>query len=364
LVTIWFQNRGIGEEVIIIGSLGRRLANAGMAIWWYGEKVIVPARLMAIYPPWKFDSVHIWEWLPLIGIVLCVGLLWYWRNRGTNGAFVAVACFILALAPVLGFLRMAYLRSDTLVADHFVYFADVPLLALIAAAIVRVWSYAQRFVQVVIATLVGGAVLASGIYASTRAAVFHDEETLWHDTLAKNPDAWQAQVRLGQLLFSRQDYPGALPHLESAVRLKPELPDNRNLLGLDYCRLQRFEEGIAEYRKALALEEARSAAERSPVATIRTNLANALTLSANTIDGGAANIPEEARRRYDEAVTQYEKALEIEPEQPAIHRNLGMLLARLGRNDEAIAHLRKTLQLVPNEPTAREVLEEIGAHER
>jgi len=32
LITIWFQNRGIGEEEIIIGSVARRFVNAGMAV--------------------------------------------------------------------------------------------------------------------------------------------------------------------------------------------------------------------------------------------------------------------------------------------------------------------------------------------
>jgi tetratricopeptide (TPR) repeat protein len=69
-------------------------------------------------------------------------------------------------------------------------------------------------------------------------------------------------------------------------------------------------------------------------------------------------------RRYDEAIHEYEKALELEPQQPAIHRNLGMLLAKLGRYDEAILQLRATLQIVPNEPLARETLDAIEASRR
>src|SRR6266446_4834395 len=69
-------------------------------------------------------------------------------------------------------------------------------------------------------------------------------------------------------------------------------------------------------------------------------------------------------RRYDEAIRQYEEAIELDPQQPAIHRNLGMLLAQLGRYDEAIPHLRATLQMVPNEPAARETLNEIEASRR
>jgi tetratricopeptide (TPR) repeat protein len=137
------------------------------------------------------------------------------------------------------------------------------------------------------------------------------------------------------------------------------------LLGLAYCRLERFDEGIAEYRKALQLKEAKSSSARSAgVATIRTNLANALTITANRLRDSAPTIPEEATRRYDEAIREYEEALELEPQQPAIHRNLGMLLVKLGRYDEAIPHLRTTLQIVPNEPVAREMLDAIEASRR
>jgi tetratricopeptide (TPR) repeat protein len=69
-------------------------------------------------------------------------------------------------------------------------------------------------------------------------------------------------------------------------------------------------------------------------------------------------------RSYEEAIHEYESALELEPQQPAIHRNLGLLLARLGRYDEAAAHLRATLRIVPDEPLARETLDAIEASKR
>src|SRR5260370_7793531 len=66
LVTIWFQNRGIGEEEIVIGSFARRLVNAGMAVWWYAGNLFAPVRLMAIYPEWRFDSPPASQCPPLI----------------------------------------------------------------------------------------------------------------------------------------------------------------------------------------------------------------------------------------------------------------------------------------------------------
>ena len=365
LVTLWFQNRGIGEEEIVIGSLPRRFVNAAMAIWWYAGHLFAPVRLMAIYPNWRFDSPRVLEWLPLIALIGVLAGLWHWRNSGTRGAFFAVACFVVALLPVLGLVRMAYVRSGTLVADHLQYFADVPLLALFCAGVAYAWNQRQRTAKIATATIVTLLVGAMGTYAFGRAEVYRNEETLWPDNLSKNPDAWQAHIMMAQRRFKQERYAEAAYHAGRAAELKPELADIHNQLGLADCRLERFEEGIAEYRKALQLKEAKPAtAKNAGVAKIRANLANALAITANHLSESAPTIPEEAMRRYDEAVRQYEEALELDPQQPAIHRNLGMLLAQLGRYDEAIPHLRATLQMVPNEPAARETLNEIEASRR
>ena len=365
LVTMWFQNRGIGEEEIVIGALPRRFVNAAMAIWWYAAHFFAPVRLMAIYPNWRFDSPRVLEWLPLIALIGVLASLWHWRNSGTRGAFFAVACFVVALLPVLGLVRMAYVRSGTLVADHLQYFADVPLLALFCAGVAYAWNQRQRTAKIATATIVTLLVGAMGTYAFGRTEVYRNEETLWPDNLSKNPDAWQAHIMMAQRRFKQERYAEAAYHAGRAAELKPELADIHNQLGLAYCRLERFEEGIAEYRKALQLKEAKPAtAKNAGVAKIRANLANALAITANHLSESAPTIPEEAMRRYDEAVRQYEEALELDPQQPAIHRNLGMLLAQLGRYDEAIPHLRATLQMVPNEPAARETLNEIEASRR
>ncbi|MGC2352030.1 MAG: tetratricopeptide repeat protein [Candidatus Udaeobacter sp.] len=362
LVTMWFQSRGIGEEEIVIGSLPRRFANAAMAIWWYTGHLFAPVRLMAIYPNWRFDSPRVLEWLPLIALIGVLAGLWHWRNRGTRGAFFAVACFVVALLPVLGLVRMAYVRSGTLVADHLQYFADVPLLALFCAGVAYAWNQRQRAAKIATATIVTLLVGAMGTYAFSRVEVYRNEETLWPDNLSKNPDAWQAHIMMAQRRFKQERYAEAAYHAGRAAELKPELADIHNQLGLAYCRLERFEEGIAEYRKALQLKEAKPFTARSAgVSKIRANLANALAITANHLSESAPTIPEEAMRRYDEAVHQYEEALELDSQQPAIHRNLGMLLAQLGRYDEAIPHLRATLQMVPNEPAARETLDAIEA---
>ena len=371
LITIWFQNRGIGEEEIILGPFTRRLTNAGMAIWWYAKQVFAPIRLMVVYPQWRFDPPALADWLPLIALTAVLLLLW---RRRFGGLLFAFAYFIIALLPVIGFVRMLYARSGALVADHLQYFADISLIALFSAGVARLWSTGRREIRIATATIILLLLGLMGSYTWARAGVYRDEQTLWQDNFSKNPNTWQGHNRIGQLLFNQEKFAEAAPHFERAVQLKPELADNYNLLGLVYCRLERFEEGIAQYRKGLQLKEQRTATAQSvSTATMRVNLANALALTGNAFSdlaraasdqGDTAAVEadtKEANARFTEAIEQYEKALAIEPEHPAIHRNLGILLSRLGRTEEAIPHLRKVLQLVPNEPSAREILEAIEA---
>jgi tetratricopeptide (TPR) repeat protein len=371
LITIWFQNRGIGEEEIILGPFTRRLTNAGLAIWWYARQVFAPIRLMAVYPQWRFDPPALVDWLPLLALI--GGLVFLWR-RHLRGLFFAFTYFIIALLPVIGIVRMAYARSGALVADHLQYFADISLIALFSAGVARLWSTCRREIRIAAGTIILLLLGVMGSYTWTRAGVYRDEQTFWQDNFSKNPNTWQGHNRVGQLLFNQEKFAEAAPHFERAVQLKPELAENYDLLGLVYCRLQRFEEGIAQYRRGLQLKEERaSTAQSVGAATLRFNLANALSLTGNAYTDSAQTAldqgdiaaaqadTKEANARFTEAIEQYEKALAIEPEHPAIHRNLGLLLSRLGRTEEAIPHLRKVLQLVPNEPSAREILEAIEA---
>ena len=377
LLTLWFQSRGIGEEEIVLGSFGRRFANAGMAVWWYAGKVFAPIRLMNVYPSWRFDSPRLVEWLPLLALIGVMLILWRWRNRWTRSLLFAFAYFVVALLPVLGLLRMAYARSGTLVADHFQYFADISLIALFSAGVARLLDSRPRWIKIVTGAVVTLLLGAIGSYTWARTEIYRNEETLWQDNFSKNPDAWQGHNRIGQLFFDKDKFAEAAQHFKRATELKPEIPDNYNSLGLAYCRLERFDEGIVEYRKALQLKgEKPSTAKSAGVATMRTNLANALTLTANNLidsarvlfEQGAAIAAEADRKtameRYEEAISEYEKALELEPQQPAIHRNLGLVLIRLGRYDEAIVHLQTVLRQVPNEPTAREALDAIERQRR
>ena len=63
-------------------------------------------------------------------------LLWRFRQRIGRAPLAALGCFVVGLAPVLGFFDVYYFRYSY-VADHFQYLAGIGLIALMAAALTR-----------------------------------------------------------------------------------------------------------------------------------------------------------------------------------------------------------------------------------
>jgi tetratricopeptide (TPR) repeat protein len=54
------------------------------------------------------------------------------------------------------------------------------------------------------------------------------------------------------------------------------------------------------------------------------------------------------KKQYESAIPAWKKALELAPEDPRGHNNLGVALVESGRMDEAIAEYRKSIELNPN----------------
>jgi tetratricopeptide (TPR) repeat protein len=98
--------------------------------------------------------------------------------------------------------------------------------------------------------------------------------------------------------------------------------------GSDFYSQGRWDDAIAQFQKALEIAP--------DEAGIHNNLAIAL-------QGGG---------RTDEAIAQYAKALELQPNSAGTHDNLGVLFAQQRKVAEGIAHFRKSLQLDPHQEMA------------
>lgn len=369
-VTAWMERHHVGARGESWDlDLAERLLVAGRAFWFYLGKLVWPDRLTFIYPRWQIDGAQVPAWLaPAAALALPVAL-YRLRDRLGRGPLVAVLIYGGTLFPALGFFNVYPFRFS-FVADHFQYHASLAIFALAGAAAARLHAaLAVRPARHLAVALGAAAALTLGGLTFRQARAYASEETLWTDTLRKNPGAWMAHTNLGTWLDRQGRHGEALGHHLEAVRLRPDLGGSHNNLGAALERAGRLDEAMRAYGQALAIEPANPDFGR--------NLANLMVrmerwpqaeacyrevLRLRPGDGDARNNLAGILLRLGrsaEAVEQLRELVRREPERAAAWVNLGQALLARGSPEEAEAAFRRALALDPELATARDGLETI-----
>ncbi|MFM8634177.1 MAG: tetratricopeptide repeat protein [Planctomycetia bacterium] len=332
IVTIHFQHgRAIGDEPLPTGGIDSRIAIAGMAILFYLATIVWPVNLVPTYPAWHVDPPAAWQFLPWL--VIAGAAWWMWHNRHSWGrhAIFAFGFFLLMIAPVLGFVDMAFMRIAW-VADHFLYVPMIGPLTLVVAAAAS-WIDRVRGPSRIVGVALGGAAAALLAFGTVEyAGQWVSEDRLWSYTVAHNDDSWFAHSRLGSLAFERDDAEAARHHFRHAVRLRPDLGETKNNLGCLLLKKGAHDEAIAAFEEALAASPG--------LDKIKGNLAEAYSKAG----------------RFDEARDLATKLLETDMTNRRLLTIRAMALLEAGEKDRAIEELRAVLALDPDYEPAIEGL--------
>ena len=218
--TVWLEKASVFNDGPGLGLTGLdRVLIAGRAIWFYAAKLVWPHPLAFFYPRWEVDPRQPWQWaFPVAGLIAAAVAVWLARHR--RGPLAVLACFAAALFPALGFIDVYPFRYS-FVADHFAYHAMPAGMTAVAAGLL---AASARLRQPAIGPVV--AILLAGMSWS-RTAVFKDLDTLYTDTLAKNPTCSAAANNLGFLRLREGRTDEAIELLIRAADTAP-FPDMRS----------------------------------------------------------------------------------------------------------------------------------------
>jgi tetratricopeptide (TPR) repeat protein len=344
LVTVSFQYRTIGDEVVRADGFWSRLAGAGWAVWFYLYKAVLPLNLAFVYPRWQIDVWNVLTYIPLVLLAAAFVLCWRcWRGWG-KALFFGLAYFVVMLLPVLGFLNIYFMRFS-LVADHWQYFAIIGPIALTAAMIKR---------PVVAAALL----LALGALTWNQCGMYASIEMLWPQTIRLNPECWLAHNNLGNAFFQKGRMDEAITQFQETLQIKPGYAQARLNLGTALLQKGRVDEAIAQFKETLQIKprsvEARNCLgaallKRGRMEEAIVQYQEALKLKPNHAEAhfnlGNALLQ---KGRMDEAIIQYREAVQIKPDFAEAHNNLGNALLQKGSLDEAIIHYQKALEINPH----------------
>jgi tetratricopeptide (TPR) repeat protein len=250
-VTIWMEKHVVGAEGDDwhLWPIERCLL-AGRALWFYAAKLAWPVRLTFIYPRWEMDWRVWWQYLFPAAALAVIVALWLFRPRLGRGPLVAVLLFSGTLVPALGFIDIYPMRFS-FVADHFQYLASAALIALAAATAVTLFDRhggPQIWKGIAVA---GAYLLCLGVLTWQQTEIYRDRETLWTDTLEKNPGCRMAHNNLGTTLARDGRVDEAIRHFNEAIKLNPDDPRAHFNLGQLLEGTGKFDDAEHHFREAL-----------------------------------------------------------------------------------------------------------------
>jgi len=369
-LTVWFQAVRVleGQPARTDGFLAR-LAGAGWAAWFYIYKALIPVRLCMIYPRWRIDPSKAAVYLP--GLLLIAVLVYCWSNRRGWGrdALAGAGYFLIMLFPVLGFYDQGFYRYS-FVADHWQYPAIPGLIALVVGGIAMGVARGPRSFGPAMRVGGGLVVVGLGLLTWNQSRIYFSDETLWRDTIAKNPKAWLAYDNLGGTLKKEGRVPEAIASYQAALQLKPDYPDVLNGLALLVYDEGRVDEALRYWRAAIRCQPEHIESLNNLGATYaklgdfrqaRLYLSLVLILKPDDFDAhmnlGAVYLNE---REPGKAAEQFQAATRADPGAAAAWQSLGVALADSRRFPQAIKAFQQVLLIDPSNLMAREALRQLG----
>ena len=323
--TWWYEvyhvgTRG-GEYAL---SLPGRFIVAGRAVWFYLGKLFFPFKLTFMYPRWSINPARAGQYLGVAGLIILAAALRFFRKGWGRPALIGLGYFVIMLAPTLGFVSM-YAYRYSYVADHYQYLAAIGIITLITAAAVRLKRLGRTgALRTAITICLAGIVAILTILTRQQARVYRKIDTLWLDTLAKNPHCWMAYTNLGILLAERGETEEAIKYYSRVDAIIPRAAARTQVYIGNALRIEGKRAAAAEhFKKALQLDPRH---------------AEALV---------AWGVLLEEEGKDDEAFARFSEALKITPRSAPAHNNLGIILSRQGRYRPALEQYLQALKINP-----------------
>ena len=403
-VTFLAQRAGDATSGLSDLPLDLRALNALAACGAYLRQTFLPFDLAVHYPHAAVTAEDPRAALLVPALVSSIVLgaisfVAYRLRRRAPAVLVGWLWMLIALLPMLGLVQVGAQAH----ADRYTY------LPMIGAGIAIVFGMADalkartELVRALTAAGFVGVVLLA--FATQRQLTFwKDTRTLFEHALEVTERNYVAYTKLGEICQAEGDDVRAAQHFREALRIRPNSTETLTNLGVMQLQSGNLTRAQELFERVLVLDE-RDAAARLNLGVVHLNRAEldqarqafervAQTETPQRADAlfnlgylvqtagdlpraeeryratlawapehGAAlnNLGEVLLARDDPAgaAQLFERLARLEPNEPSVHLNLGVALARAGQRERARAAFQEALTLDPSFALAREALREL-----
>jgi tetratricopeptide (TPR) repeat protein len=194
------------------------------------------------------------------------------------------------------------------------------------------------------------------------------DEAAAEQTLLQLPANTAARYAIGRIYYQQARYTEAAKQFESVVQREPENYKAHDNLALCYDALQRDDDALRHFFRALDLVKDKhrdydwTYANLAEFFLKRDQFEKAFQLGAEA----AERNPRSARNffltgqalvklaRYENSLKWLRRAVELDPSHAEAHYQLGQALRKLGRSDEAAVHLERFREIKARESSGRD----------
>jgi tetratricopeptide (TPR) repeat protein len=353
LFTAYVEQTQVGAGYVSWGAgfLERALLVAPRAFCFYAQKVAWPHPLIFIYPRWEPDLAALVSYVPLVVGLGVAALALLGVRRVGWGPALLLAYAGVTLFPALGFVEV-YPHRFSWVADHFQYLGSLGFIILYTSVVVWIGRRLGETASVVrvgrVAAVCVLLVLAGLTFRQSRS--YENEQRLWSNTLAANPNAWIASLNLGILASNDGRYDKTAEYFEHTAGIPGAKGVAYGNWGIALLRLNRVEGAIAKFEQALEIDPNDARTHASLAAAYsgsgRLEEAERAALTAVRLDPewsmGWLNLAlvYEQQQRWDEAEQCMQRILRLQPGKCHIRVLYAGMLVRMQRWEEAVEYFR------------------------
>jgi Flp pilus assembly protein TadD len=326
IITIMAQHSGGAVKTLEQIPISYRLLNATRSLVFYLEKMIIPLKLIPVYP---FPAHLHWLDLPIVWsvlVLLFIAFFSLWMVRRGNYLFLVLwSYYLITIHPVLGIIQV----GGQAAADRYTYLPSLSVLLLLVLGFLWIFENAELFklksiVQGMILVFTCMLLLIVGRLTINQTKIWQNSEVLWNYVINVSPQGVPlAHGNLGIVYAEKGRLDDAIAEYKKAISIEPRYAEGYNYLGTAYAEKGRLDDAIAEYKRAITI--------KPRYAEVYNNLA---IVYAN-------------KGRLDNAIAEYKRAITIKPRYAKAYNNLGIAYVNKGRLDGAISAFKKTLTIEP-----------------
>jgi tetratricopeptide (TPR) repeat protein len=337
--------------------------------------MIWPSRLTVFYPLLGQNISVLY--VAVSAVVLLVMTIFVLRLAKKHRYLVTGWFWYLGtLLPVIGLIPV----GDHAMADRYSYITLTGLFIIIAWGfpdLLARWTSASsvesRYRKNILILLSLLIILAMSVCTRLQLRYWRNSLTLFQHALDVTKNNYIAHYCIADPLVSQGRLDEAIYHYSQAIRILPDYVDALSDLGAVLHRQGRVDEAVGYYKRAIQVNSTAARAHLNLAAALadkgsfaeaavhyRTGLA-AMDVPAIRRDFGSVLMK---LGRFEEAAAEYRRVLSTMPDDPNVLNELGCVLAHTGKFDEAIAHFNKALQIDPNYTAARNNLDIVLAEKQ